>query len=78
MNQIKDEIAANFGKFIRDGRKLRGLYQQDVAEHLGVTQAYVSHLESGDRDIDLATAIQMCSYLNLDMNEFLQNIRKKK
>ena len=38
---------------LRKTRKKRGLNQIDVAKLLGVTQSYVSRVESGQRRIDI-------------------------
>ena len=40
-------------KRLRKTRKKRGLNQIDVAKLLGVTQSYVSRVESGQRRIDI-------------------------
>lgn len=38
---------------LRTARKERGLDQEEVAKLLGVTQSYVSKIESGQRRIDV-------------------------
>ena len=65
-----------FGRFVRDGRERRGLYQSDVAEKVGLTQSHYARIESGDRKISISLAIQLCAYLNLDINEFSRQYTK--
>jgi transcriptional regulator with XRE-family HTH domain len=38
---------------LRRARKGRGLYQEEVAKLLGVSQSYISKIESGQRRIDI-------------------------
>ena len=38
---------------LKKARKGRGLDQRDVAKLLGVTQSYISKMESGQRRIDI-------------------------
>lgn len=42
-----------FGRQLRDARLKAGLTQRQVAERLGVTQGYVSHIEQGIRSPSL-------------------------
>lgn len=62
-----------FGKFIREGRLKKDLYQQELADMLGISQSYVSKFEQGERDIDLALAMKICEILDLDMKKFVDS-----
>lgn len=73
------ECLIEFGKFIREGREKRGLYQEEVAKILGVTQAYISVIERGcktsdgaTRNVDLVFALKLCQVLRLDLNDFIK------
>ena len=60
-----------FGEYIREGRERKHLYQNQVAEVLGVTQQYYSHIEKGVRNVDLIFALKICQTLNLNLDEFI-------
>lgn len=66
------DCATNFGAFIRGPRERTGLYQREVAEMLGITQAYYSQIENGVRDVDLDLAIAICKILKLDILDFVK------
>jgi transcriptional regulator with XRE-family HTH domain len=67
-----NECLIEFGKFIKRGREQKNLYQTEVAEQLGVTQAYYSRIESGQRNVDLVMAMKICSILGLKINDYIR------
>ncbi len=71
----KETISKEFGAFIREAREKRGIYQADVAEKLGVSRAYYTHIEAGNRDIYFSLAINICLILDLDINEFMKRLK---
>ena len=55
-----------FGKRMRELRAERGLTQQQQAEQLGVSKAYISALETGNRGKPSAPFVdQICAWLGL-------------
>lgn len=68
----RNEFNAAFGAFIREARMSKGIYQDEIAKHLGVTQSYYSYIESGTRNVDLQLAIEICKYLRLNLNNFIK------
>ena len=75
MKKIENsECLLGFGKFIREGRMKRDMYQHEVAALLGITQAYYSMIEQGnkDRNVDLVLALRICQVLRLDINDFIK------
>lgn len=67
------ECQQNFGEFIREARKRRGLRQEDVAAKLKITKSYYGHIERGERNVDFILAIRICKILGLNLNEFLED-----
>ena len=71
----KETIAKEFGKFIREAREAEDLFQADIAERLGMSRAYYTHIEAGNREIYFTMAINICRVLNLDINEFMKRLK---
>lgn len=62
-----------FGKFIREARESKGLFQDDIAKRLGISQVQYSHYERGARNMDLSVALNICLILGLDFNDFVKS-----
>ncbi len=59
-----------FGQRMRELRAERGLTQQQQAEQLGVSKAYISALETGNRGRPSAPFVdQICAWLGLIWDE---------
>ncbi len=65
MDQIK------IGKFILNCRKEKGLTQEQLAEKLGVTSKSISRWENGNTMPDYSLLKDLCSELNISVNELL-------
>lgn len=65
------EFQIQFGKAIRMARLQKGLNQFQMAELVGVTQSYLSYIESGERDLSFLLAVQICSRLGLNVQEII-------
>ena len=75
MKPLDEEMTAKeFGAFIREARIARGLYQFEVADKLGMTRSYYTRIETG-RDIYFSTALDICRFLELDLNEFMKRLK---
>jgi transcriptional regulator with XRE-family HTH domain len=71
----KEEVSKEFGLFIREAREAKGLYQAEIAEQLGVSRAYYTHIEAGNREIYFTLALNICQVLNLNMNDFMKRLK---
>jgi transcriptional regulator with XRE-family HTH domain len=65
------ECLCDFGRYIRDKREKKDLFQSDVAKEVGISQVYYSMIERGERKVDLYLAINICNVLDLDMKDFI-------
>ena len=71
MDQIK------IGKFIFNCRKEKGLTQEQLAEKLGVTSKSISRWENGNTMPDYSLLKDICSELDINVNELLSGERIK-
>lgn len=69
INQVK------IGQFIAESRKNRNLTQKQLAEEIGVTDKTISKWETGNRLPDAALLMDLCSVLQVDVNELLRGER---
>lgn len=79
MKKIENsECLEAFGKFIKEGREKKDMFQSEVAALVGITQPYYSMIENGtkDRNVDLVLALKICQVLHLDINEFIKRYMK--
>ena len=65
MDQVK------IGKFIAKSRKQQNLTQGQLAEKLGITDRAVSKWENGRTMPDSSLMLDLCSILNISVNELL-------
>lgn len=70
---VKD-CSTSFGQFVREGRLKKQMLQTELAEMSGVTQAYISQIESGRRNAELGLALIMCGVLDLDIRVFISEL----
>ena len=74
-NKADKQFAKRFGAYICAGRIAKNLSQAEAAEGLGVSQPYYSYIETGNRSIDLALAMRICKFLDLDLGAFINNYK---
>ncbi len=65
------ECLKEFGNYIKEARQWRNVTQTEIAQQLGVSQAYYSFIENGEREVDLVLALKICQELRLDMRDFI-------
>lgn len=54
---------------IRELRKMRGLTQEQCANHLNITPSGFNHLENGRRDLKLDDACLLCDLFDCTLDE---------
>jgi len=62
------------GKKIKEYRMLRGMTQAELAEKANIGSKQVSRIEVAEFYPSLSTFLKIVEILNIDMNEFIQDI----
>ena len=62
---------SNFSEKIRDLRKQKGVSQATIAEFLGITKQAYSLYETGKREPDFETLLQLAEYFGTDTDSLL-------
>ena len=86
MNIDSKECNILCGQFVKNARKnvvvflegdtvKTGMSQKELADRVGITQSYLSYLESGVKCIDLSLAIKICDVLGLEIQEFIKQLK---
>ncbi|MBO5473804.1 MAG: helix-turn-helix transcriptional regulator [Lachnospiraceae bacterium] len=66
-----------FGEFLAELRKERGLLQKEVANYLKVTVATISNYEKGVHSPDLNTLIKLADFFDVSTDYMLQRTNYK-
>ena len=74
----EEQIAKEFGQFLKEARLRQGLYQDMVAARAGLAQGYYSNIERGERMPTLLVSLKLCEILGLNYNDFLEPYIKRK
>lgn len=72
MNNIYSKEHAYLAKQLKKARGEAGLSQKEVADKLGVTQSYVSKVETGQRRIDVVQLKKYVKIFKKDINYFVK------
>lgn len=54
---------------LKDVRESRNVSQEDVAQHIGVSQQFISRVERGTKQISLDLASDVADYLDVSLDE---------
>lgn len=62
-------LAVLFGKRIQQIRKEMKLSQREFGQLIGCHRTYVGQIERAEKNVTLKTIEQICSLLNIDVND---------
>ena len=61
----------NIGRAIVEGRRRKGITQEDLAQYMGVSKASVSKWETGQSYPDITLLPQLAAYFNISIDDLL-------
>ncbi len=68
------KLMRTFGARVAAVRKSRGLTQQQLAEHIGMSVVAIAYIETGKRWARLGTLSKIASALKVDVSDLFKNI----
>jgi len=74
---VASPLQKKLAAMLVEQRKAVGLRQVDLAEKMGVYQSWVTHMESGQRRIDVIELIELGKVLKFDPVEFLKKLLRR-
>ena len=66
-----DDIRIRFGRRLRELRKAKALSQERLGEEAGLARNFVSMIETGERNVTLATVEKLATALGCRMAELM-------
>ena len=80
--EVKSEMDKVFGSLLKEYRNKLGYTQAEMSEHLGISEKYISRVETGISGISKETLAKYMNILGISPNliykEFINNPRVKK
>jgi transcriptional regulator with XRE-family HTH domain len=76
-NNLREAIAANVVRLLREAREERGLSMNVVAQRSGLSHSIVSLIERDLRNPTLDTLLRMAEAIGIDLGEILVQARKE-
>ncbi len=73
---IRSPLQKKLATLLAELRVEAGLRQVDLAKKLGVYQSWVTHMESGQRRIDVVELIELSKVIGFDPAEVVRKLRK--
>lgn len=70
----KAEVLRRFGLRLRQARQARGLSQEQLGLECGLSQTYLSEVESGKRNISLVNLDALAMALQITLSELMDEV----
>jgi len=74
---VTSPLQKKLAAILVERRKAAGLRQVDLAEKMGVYQSWVTHMESGQRRIDVVELIELGKILEFDPVDVVRKLSRK-
>jgi transcriptional regulator with XRE-family HTH domain len=74
---VPEEILVRLGARIRKLRKAKGWRQIDLAQHSGIHEVHISHLERGKHEIGFLHLVALTRAFNIPMSVMLKGLEEE-
>lgn len=74
---MDDDIRVLFGRRLREVRKQKGLSQEKLAALAGLARNFISMVETGQRNVTIATVQKLARALNCRMADLMPDAPEK-
>lgn len=68
---MSDDLATRFGQRLRQLRKQKSLSQEKLAAEAGLARNFISMVETGERNVTIATVEKLANALGCRMAELM-------
>lgn len=73
-NASEQKLMKQFGKRVAEVRKSRGVTQQELAEHTGMSVVAIAYIETGKRWARLGTLSKIAKSLKVNISELFKGL----
>jgi transcriptional regulator with XRE-family HTH domain len=74
---LDDDLAVRFGRRLREVRTQAGLSQESLAAAAGLARNFVSMIETGKRNVTLATVAKLARALGCRMADLMPDVNEE-
>jgi transcriptional regulator with XRE-family HTH domain len=74
---VTSPLQKKLAAMMAERRKAAGLRQVDLAKKMGVYQSWVTHMESGQRRIDVVELIELGKAIGFDPVEIMRRLTRR-
>lgn len=68
----KEAFCIELGSLIKEARLKKKLRQKDLANMVGISQAYLSFVEDGKRVMDIFQTMTICGILKINLTKLIR------
>jgi transcriptional regulator with XRE-family HTH domain len=76
-NSLREAVAANVVRLLREEREKRGLSMNTVAQHSGLSHSIISLIERDLRNPTLDTLLRIAEAIGIDLGEIITRASKQ-
>lgn len=69
MKSFNTKLCKAFGIKVRKARRYQYLSQEDLADMVGLARTTIQHIESGEHDTSLSSAIKIAQMLSISLDD---------